>query len=341
MSSGGVSRPHFPQLVGVRLRLSPHVLGVLRRSVAVRLQAEETRIRWRGREALNLNTDLGAHPMVMPTQRQVEIPLLQEVEARGGQARPKDLYARIAAHFPELTQEEMEEVFPDNPSNRRWDNQVQWARQRLIGKGELISPKRGLWAITQKGRERLRAEGQLDAGRTPVADVRTLEELVEEHEAALRDRLLTLVKELDPYAFERFAKRLLEALGFSKVTVTSKSHDGGIDGHGQYRQGIVAVKAAFQCKRWQGVVPRPELDKFRGAVVGSYDLGVFITTSGFSKEAQGASVKPGAITIVLVDGRAVADLMVRYEIGLRRRVMNLATVDEAFFESLSEKEPLE
>ncbi|MCL6553451.1 MAG: restriction endonuclease, partial [Firmicutes bacterium] len=111
-----------------------------------------------------------------------------------------------------------------------------------------------------------------------------------------------------------------------------------IDGNRQYRQGIVAVNAAYQCKQWQRHVSRPDIDQFRGAIAGSYDLGVYITTSSFTKDAQEVPFKPGTITIVLVDGKAIGDLMVKYEIGLRRRVMQVGTVDDAFFESLSEDE---
>jgi len=277
--------------------------------------------------------------MVMPSQTQIEVPLLLEIQAAGGEAEPRELYSRVAAHFPELTPEEMEEVLPNCPSTRRWNNRVQWARQRLVEKGELSSPRRGVWALTDKGRARLRSRDN-DAtlpGGAPAE--KTLEELVEEHEEALRSRLLTKVRELGPYAFEKFAKRLLEALGFSRVVVTARTRDGGIDGHGQYRQGIVAVNAAYQCKRWQQSVSRPDIDQFRGAIAGSFDLGVYITTSSFTKEAQEVSVKAGTVTIVLLDGKAIAELMVRYEIGLRRRVMQVGTVDEAFFESLSEEDP--
>ena len=34
---------------------------------------------------------------------------------------------------------------------------------------------------------------------------------------------------MDPYAFERLTQRLLRECGFSSVTVTKKSGDGGID----------------------------------------------------------------------------------------------------------------
>jgi len=45
----------------------------------------------------------GESVMVMPSQSQIELPLLLEIDAAGGEAEPRDLYARVASHFPELT----------------------------------------------------------------------------------------------------------------------------------------------------------------------------------------------------------------------------------------------
>jgi restriction endonuclease Mrr len=43
---------------------------------------------------------------------------------------------------------------------------------------------------------------------------------------------------------------------------------------------------------------------------------VFITTSRFTKEATEASYKKGAITILLLDGGAIAELMIERGIGV-------------------------
>ncbi|RJQ12092.1 MAG: hypothetical protein C4551_00225 [Bacillota bacterium] len=53
--------------------------------------------------------------MVMPSQSQIEFPLLLEIDAAGGEAEPKDLYARVADHLPELEREPL-------PPTRRWSD---------------------------------------------------------------------------------------------------------------------------------------------------------------------------------------------------------------------------
>ena len=114
--------------------------------------------------------------------------------------------------------------------------------------------------------------------------------------------------------------------------MTKKSGDGGIDGHGDFRQGAVSLKSAFQAKRWtDNAVGRPDIDKFRGASQGEFDHGVFITTSRFARQAVEASYRKGAITILLLDGAAVVELMVERAIGVTRQPVYLHEIDPAFF----------
>lgn len=79
----------------------------------------------------------------------------------------------------------------------------------------------------------------------------------------------------------------------------------------------MSIKSAFQAKRWNDApVRRPEIDQLRGAIQGDYDHGVFITTSHFTRDATEASYKKGAITILLLDGEAIAELMLERSIGV-------------------------
>jgi restriction system protein len=44
---------------------------------------------------------------MIPPQAEIEIPLLEVLRDLGGQARPKDLYPRITAKSPQLTEEDL------------------------------------------------------------------------------------------------------------------------------------------------------------------------------------------------------------------------------------------
>lgn len=277
--------------------------------------------------------------MPFPKQGDIEIPLLKVLAESGGSAKPRDIYPKVAAYFPELSVEEQEQRLESSASTRKWWNLVQWVRQRLVESHEIDGSTRGVWTLTDAGRARLSPpRGQ--AGITPalsvateqVADL-TLRDLANRSRDQAKSRLLTELKSLTPTGFEHFCMELLQQLGFSNVAVTRRSGDGGIDGFGDFRQGAVSIRSAFQAKRWADApVGRPEIDKLRGAIQGDYDHGVFITTSRFTKEATEASYKKGAITILLLDGGAIAELMIDRGIGVVKQPLYLYEIDAEFFD---------
>jgi restriction endonuclease Mrr len=90
---------------------------------------------------------------------------------------------------------------------------------------------------------------------------------------------------LRPDAFERLARRLLREADFDSVNVTGQSGDGGIDGLGVYRLGLVSFPVFFQCKRYRGSVGPGAVRDFRGAMTGRGDKGLLITTGSFTARA--------------------------------------------------------
>lgn len=293
------------------------------------------------RWARNRWTDEWRVALPFPRQAEIELPLLEVLSEGGGEGRPRDLYPLVATRFPSLTAEEQEERLENYPSIRKWSNLVQWVRQRLVDVGEIDGSQRGVWRITSAGRERLargKPEGhtmELVADPVPVMTERlvSLRDLVNANLEEIKSRLLSELKELTPRAFEHFCKEFLSHLGYRSVEVTRRSQDGGIDGHGDFRQGAISIRSAFQAKRWtDNSVGRPDIDSFRGAIQGDFDHGVFLTTSRFSKEAKLASYKKGAITVLLLDGQAIADLLVERGLGVRRLPLYMYDIDEEFFD---------
>lgn len=90
-----------------------------------------------------------------------------------------------------------------------------------------------------------------------------------------------------------------------------------------------------QAKRYapESAVGRPEVQGFVGALQGNQaNQGVFITTGRFS---SGASAFADAVSprIVLIDGTRLAQLMIRYGVGVQvRQTLRIVEVDEDFFE---------
>jgi restriction endonuclease Mrr len=275
-----------------------------------------------------------------PKQAEIEVPLLEALVELGGEGRPRDIYPRVAKRFPNLTEEEQEERLENYPSTRKWSNLVQWIRQRLVDVGQIDGSQRGIWKITAAGRARLQAASAssvapLTGPGSLVAAVpaSSLRDLVNANVQEIKSRLVSELRDLTPRAFEHFCKEFLGHLGYRSVEVTRRSQDGGIDGYGNFRQGAISIRSAFQAKRWtDDPVGRPDIDRFRGAIQGEYDHGVFLTTSRFSKDAKDASYRKGAITILLLDGPAIADLLVERGLGVRRLPVHLLDIDEEFFD---------
>lgn len=279
--------------------------------------------------------------MPFPRQAEIELPLLQALVELGGEGRPRDIYPLVAKRFPQLTPEEQEEPLENYPSTRKWSNLVQWIRQRLVDLGQIDGSQRGIWKITAAGRARLRGDeaapatgpDQSSDARIPAPPATSLRDFVNANVQEIRTRLVAELRDLTPRAFEHFCKEFLAHLGYRNVEVTRQSQDGGIDGYGDFRQGAISIRSAFQAKRWtDNPVGRPEIDRFRGAIQGEYDHGVFLTTSRFSKDAMDASYKKGAITILLLDGPAIADLLVERGLGVRKLPLYLFDIDEDFFD---------
>jgi restriction system protein len=296
--------------------------------------------------------------------------LLELERLGGRARKGKSLYSKIASHFPDLAPEDLQLTRRSRGVSVWENTVDWTRNKLRNIKGELNGGEWGIWEITDAGKRRLRTElrnyalsdsevegfinssqtlpqrlGQrwrpkelgtrLSRGRRKkdrVVEVEhpSLAELVRSHEQEARKELKERLMAMEPKQFEIFAGQLLQALGFTDVQITGRSGDGGVDGHGSLKLGVVRVKGAFQFKRWQQNVPRPEIDKFRGAIQGYYDQGIFITTSDFTEDAKQASTRPGSVPIVMINGEEITDIMLDKGLGVRKEPLSVLWLDEEF-----------
>jgi restriction system protein len=179
-------------------------------------------------------------------------------------------------------------------------DRLSWARSYLKSGGFLASGGRGIWVLTDAGRNAANwSERELKKAVTAAVkaeqEARKKSSVANasddshefEHEALdWRDQLLATVRVMDPSAFERLCQRLLRESGFVKVEVTGRSGDGGIDGTGILQLSLMSFHVLFQCKRYQGSVGSGAVRDFRGAMMGRTDKGLIITTGTFSPDAR-------------------------------------------------------
>lgn len=276
---------------------------------------------------------------MLPPQKDIEIPLLEVLNELGGQGKPKEIYPLVTKKFPQIRDIDLAERVPTGAN--KWTNRIQFVRQKLVDNGEIDRSQFGVWKITEIGKKRLggftESEVKQPEGRHPEAkqlEVQSLEakplkptevlqkkhfwELYEDYETSFRSNLLDKLYSLSSSEFEQFSRRLLNEYGFVDVIVTQPSRDGGIDGHGKLRVGLAMMNVAFQCKRWEGNVGRIEVDKFRGAIQGEFEQGIFFSTSDFTNDAKDASLKKGAVPIILLNGEIIVNLMIEKGFGVER-----------------------
>ena len=156
----------------------------------------------------------------------------------------------------------------------------------------------------------------------------------EEQEFDWKEQLLSVLTKIDPSAFERLCQRILRESGFTKVEVTGKSSDGGIDGIGILRMNLVSFTVLFQCKRYKDSVGSAVVRDFRGAMQGRCDKGLIMTTGNFTSEAKKEATRDGAPTIDLIDGESICDLLKTLRLGVKVQQIEEVTIDGSWFSSI-------
>lgn len=280
----------------------------------------------------------------LPTFDQQMNPLLRSLRALGGSGSVEEIYDKVV-ELEKLPDDVLSQLHDPEKSNQtEVAYRLAWARTYLKKYGLLENSTRGVWALTAKAKEIEQVDPQdvvrtvrsLEKKESPETDTETpvLSEVSQEEEWKQKLHAI-LTQNLAPVAFERLVQRLLRESGFTQVEVTGRSGDGGIDGRGIARiHGFMSFHVLFQCKRYKGSVPPSEIRDFRGAMVGRTDKGLFITTGIFSPAAVKEATRDGAPPIDLVDGNELADKLRDLGLGVRKEMIEIVTVDEAWFESV-------
>ena len=233
----------------------------------------------------------------------------------------------------------------------RYRTNIAWARFYLVKEGLLDSSKRGVWSLTERGRNThltLAQSGEIfsrwvksfdEQRRIKSAGSEPLAEQVAEAGGTpsndYRAETLDILMNLPPAGFERLSQRLLRESGFTQVVVTGQSGDGGLDGYGTLQiNPLVSFKVLFQCKRYAKSVSTSHVRDFRGAMSGRADKGIIITTGTFTADARREATRDGAPPIELIDGEKLLDLLESLELGLRP--ITTFEVSHAFFAEFKE-----
>ena len=264
-------------------------------------------------------------------------PTLKALEMLGGSGSNEEIYKKVVS-ITNLPKDIIDEMHSFTMSEVEY--KLMWARTYLKNYGAVESSRQGVWALTTKGanllktiidtKEILAFTNKKRVGDKIVSD----EEIPDAEKKTWREQVTYILHNIDPYAFEKLAQRLLRECGFSDVQVTKKSGDGGIDGTGKLKiQGIFSFNVAFQCKRYKGLVGASEIREFRGSLGTNIEKGVLITTGAFTRAAKEEASSEGKRLIDLMDGEELIDKLAEYGIGLNE--VKSYEIDEDYFNSLS------
>lgn len=291
-----------------------------------------------------------------PDLPQLMLATVEALRALGGSASIDELDQTVVDR-ESVTEEEQAFTMP-NDTRPKLRYYLAWARTYLKRGGALENSARGVWALTDAGEQIAKRDqtaaihAQVNAEereRARQKRKRDKEEAKQDDQHALviddanvdgdgssdwKTRLLAMLRELEPAAFERLSQRVLREAGFVKVEVRGQTGDGGIDGVGVLRVNLVSFQVYFQCKRWKGSVGAKEIRDFRGALQGRADKGLFITTGTFTSQASEEATRDGAIAIDLIDGDRLCDLLKLYELGVKTHMIEKVDITHEWFASV-------
>jgi len=306
--------------------------------------------------------------MPVPDYETLMLPVLRLFAS--GARNVAECVPHIQSEFA-ISDEEAQELIPSGRITVL-QSRAHWARTYLSKAGLLHSPARNLHLITDKGRALLdqnpaRIDNALlaqfdgfaewvqrsktttidgdERRQSPlpmVDDSQTPDDAMEAANAilhaALVDELGEALRGITPQRFERLILDLLIAMGYGGGDIengrmTKATGDGGIDG--VINEDALGLDAVYvQAKRYaaDNTVGRPDVQRFVGSLTGEgASKGVFVTTSSFSREAR-EYVSRIQQRVVLIDGMALAQLLVKHGVGVRdRAVYVIKDVDRDYF----------
>lgn len=300
--------------------------------------------------------------MAIPDYQSIMLPLLK-FAGDNQEHTIREAIDYIADAF-KLAEQDRKEILPSG-SQYIIDNRVGWARTYLKKAGLLESPKRSYFKITSLGlnvlkkspsainvkfleqfplfiefRNTKKEKDEEEEHEVETSSSQTPQELLEygyqKIKKDLSQELLGFVKQSSPRFFEKLVVELLLSMGYGGSRkdagqAIGQSGDGGIDGI--IKEDKLGLDVIYiQAKRWENVVGSKEIRNFVGSLVGQKaSKGVFITTSGFTKDAL-EYVKTITHKVILIDGEMLTQLMIENNIGVSRVISyDIKKIDSDYF----------
>jgi restriction system protein len=302
---------------------------------------------------------------IVPIWPALVIPVLT-VLSGGETLHRKDVFdaaAEIAGLGPEARAETL------TSGGYRYEQRMGWALSHLSKAGWVDRPARGYYAVNDAGRQGLldhpdgfdyaqareffapfwpntvrRSSGETatDEGLAAAVEildpVEQIEDGINRIEQEVGEELLSRLRESHPDFFEQAVVDLLLGMGYGGAEQRGKRiggpNDEGVDGI--IDQDALGLDRIYvQAKRYKdgNNIARETIQAFVGALHGfGATRGVFLTTSAFTAGAI-EYAKNVQSRVILIDGRRLVGLMIKYRVGVQvRQTYTSVEIDADFFD---------
>jgi restriction system protein len=280
----------------------------------------------------------------LPTFDELIIPTLQALKKLGGSGSIEEIIEAVY-EIAKISEDVLQISHDENGLQREVDYRLAWSRTYLKKYGLIDNSARGIWSLTDSDLDISKLDSDLivktvrDQNKPDKSkpDKTEDEEIIEQIEDTTdwKEKLLNILFNIQPDAFERLAQRLLRESGFIQVEVLGKVGDGGIDGKGIVKiSGFLSFHVIFQCKRYKGSITPSQIRDFRGAMQGRADKGLFITTGTFTRDAIKEATRDGAPPIDLIDGDLLCEKLRDYKLGVETKLIEKYDINSDWFNKL-------
>lgn len=304
--------------------------------------------------------------MSVPKFEEFLYPFLVQIKDRD--LSSKEMRDALVAHFG-LTEADCT-LKTKSGTNTQVNDRINWVRQYLRRALFVDLPQKGVYHITERGKEYLQknktlskkdlmvypefskyATGATSTGATTPTSTSTidepqeltptdlLEQAFENINRDLAEDLLQKVMDQTPRFFETLVVDLLKKMGYGgsfdgSTKVTPYVHDDGIDGI-IYEDKLGLDKIYIQAKKYKAdnTVGKPQIQQFAGALdEQKATKGVFITTSDYSDGAR-SYVEKLSKKIVLINGQELTRFMIEFNVGVStKKTYDVKRIDSDYFE---------
>jgi restriction system protein len=222
--------------------------------------------------------------------------------------------------------------YPKQPGIRRFERIVRFATIVPVKAGWLAKSK-GRWTVTEEGKkayERIQdpekferegvrlyrqwAESRPDAVTEPEMETQgpDVTSAIEEAEEEAWLQIEKYLQTMNPYDFQNLVAALLRAMGYHVSWIAPPGPDKGIDilAHTD-PLGTSVPRIKVQVKRRADKISAEGLRSFM-AVLGDQDVGIFVSTGGFTSDAESEARTQERRKVTLLDLEKLFDLWVQH-----------------------------